>query len=565
MLVNLYIQNIALIDNLSIDFEPRLNVFSGETGAGKSIIIDSLNFVLGAKSSKNLIKQGKDFMKVVATFSSPFSSEFLSKLKEFDIEQEDEIILSRKLTLDGKSEIKINGQPLTISMLKVLSSLLVDIHGQHEHQRLLSQASHQGIVDGFIKDKKIFETYTCLYSTLKDINSKINGLYGSTQNQERVLDLLSYQIGEIERAELKENEDEILSQKKEIMQNSEKIYENLSSAYSEIDSTSLIDNIKSATSHINAISKFDDALSAIAERLDSAKYELMDIAQTLKDKRDETTFDKYDFEKIDTRLDLIKTLKKKYGPTLDDVFSFLQKAKKDFDEISNSKEKLEKLTLEKEDLLHKIYDCAKNISNIRQDIARKFEEKVKKELGDLGMKNSSFVVSFGDFPQFEECEKRLTTSGMDDIRFMFSANAGQNMKPLSEIISGGEASRFMLALKNILADSDNISLMVFDEIDTGISGEMGYKVACKLANISNSHQVMSVSHLPQICAMADNNILVAKEVKDAQTFVSTKTLNNDEKLLEISRLSGGEANSSASILHAKYLKEKCDEYKNSIK
>ena len=564
MLSNLYIQNIALIDTLSIDFEHRLNVFSGETGAGKSIIIDSLNFVLGAKSSKNLIKQGKDFMKVVATFSAPFSSEVFAKLDEYDVEYDSEIIFSRKLTLDGKSEIKINGLPITLSMLKNLSSLLVDIHGQHEHQRLLSSSSHEGILDGFIKDKRAFEEYSFLYSSLKDINAKMKNLYGSTQNQERMLDLLSYQIDEIERAELKENEDEVLEQKKDIMQNSEKIYENLSSAYSSIDATDLIDNIKNAVSHINSVSKFDESLSNISQRLDSAKYELMDIAETIKSKRDETTFDKFDFEKIDSRLDLIKTLKKKYGPTLENVFSFLQKAKKDFDEISMSKDLLKKLDEEKGVLLQKLYNSAKNISKIRHEVAKEFEEKVKKELSDLGMKNSSFVVSFGDIPDFENCENALTTTGFDNIKFMFSANAGQNIKPLSEIISGGEASRFMLALKNILADSDNISLMVFDEIDTGISGEMGYKVACKLANISKAHQVMSVSHLPQICAMADNNILVQKSVTDGQTFVSTKTLDADEKLIEIARLSGGEINSKASIEHAKYLKEKCNEYKKFI-
>ena len=290
----------------------------------------------------------------------------------------------------------------------------------------------------------------------------------------------------------------------------------------------------------------------------------MDITETIKDKKSACEFDEYEFNKIDERLDIIKSLKKKYGPSLNDVLSFLDKSKKEYDKILSSKDTLVKLLKEKKELLTTLYTLASQISDERRRVAKEFETNTKKELDFLGMKNSSFVVKFSDKPSLEDVEKSLNSNGFDNIEFTFSANCGQELKELSSIISGGEASRFMLALKNILADKDSINLMVFDEIDSGISGEMGYKVACKLANIAKKHQVISVSHLPQICAMADNNVLVSKYATNNDTKVSIKTLNNEEVLQEIARLSGGDKDSSVSINHASELKEKCNKYKQSL-
>ena len=565
MLNVLDIQNVALIDKVSLDFSANLNVLSGETGAGKSIIIDSLNFVLGGKANKSLIKQGCDFMKVVASFSAPFITEIKNILEELDVEYDDEIVVSRKLTKEGKGDLRVNGVIVPVNNFKKLSVLLVDIHGQHEHQKLLKDKYHLEIIDNFIKNNKIFKEYYEIYSQLKNINSEINKLNGSTENQERMLDLLSYQIKEIESAELKENEDEILTQKRLIMQNSEKIYEGLNNAFNCFDkSGALIESAKDASSYLNSISKFDESLIDIADRIDSIKYEAMDIASTIKEKREECEFDEYEFEKVDDRLDKIKQLKRKYGPTLDDVFSFLEKAKKDYDDILNSRDKLEKCLKEKEGIINILFNKANEIHNLRVKVASDFEKKTNHELSDLGMKSARFKVEFSETPDLDAFEKKVNSNGYDSVRFLFSANAGQDLKPLSEVISGGEASRFMLALKNILADVDNISLMVFDEIDTGISGEMGYKVACKLANISRNHQVISVSHLPQICAMADKNIFVKKETIDNSTVVSVINLNNDTTLDEIARLAGGEHNSSVALEHARALKARCESYKKNI-
>ena len=331
MLSNLSIQNVALIDSLSIDFSPSLNVLSGETGAGKSIIIDSLNFVLGSKPVKTLIKQGCVFMKVTASFLPPFSNEVKNVLISYDFDVEEDIIISRVYYVDGKSSIKVNGQTFNSTMLKSLSSLLVDIHGQHEHQRLLSPSSHLSIVDSFIKDKTIFNDYSAVFGELKEINCKIEKLHGSSSNQERMLDLLSYQINEIENAEIKQNEDSDLQDKMTIMQNAEKIYDNLYNAYNSIENSSLFENIKVAISNLSNITKYDNSLSEIVDRIESSKYDLMDISSALKDKASSISFDKYEFETIDARLDLIKTIKKKYGPTLDDFFAFLENAKREFD------------------------------------------------------------------------------------------------------------------------------------------------------------------------------------------------------------------------------------------
>lgn len=565
MLKSLDIQNVALIDNLSIEFSPNLTVMTGETGAGKSIIIDSLCFVLGEKANKGLIKQGRDFMKVVASFSSPFVCEVEKFLHDNDIDFDDEIVLSRKLTKEGKGELRINGEVVSATSFKKLSVLLVDINGQHEHQKLLSDKFHLGIVDLFIKDQSLFDNFKISYDKLQNIDKQIVGLNGSAQNQERMLDLLSYQIKEIEDAKLELGEDDDLTQKKILMQNSGKIYDNLALACSKFDgNASIIDGLKSAISNLNSIAKYDDSLNAVIERLESLKYEAMDISSLLLDKKEGCNFDECAFEEIDARLDKIKMIKRKYGATLQDVFDFLSQARNDYDRILNSRDALERLLLDRTKLINDLYNKALKLGKARREVARDFESKTNAELKDLGMKNARFKVSFNDIPTLDTFEKSLNSNGFDQVKFMFSANLGQDLKPLSEIISGGEASRFMLALKNILADVDNVSLMVFDEIDSGISGDVAYKVACKIANIARKHQVVSVSHLPIICAMADKNLFVEKFSTKDNTSVVVKTLNEEETFEEISRLSGGTARSANSLLHAKEMKNRCDEYKNGL-
>lgn len=566
MLKNIKIENVALIDKLEIDFCKNLNVLSGETGAGKSIIIDALNFVIGGKALKSLIKQGCSYMKVQAVFSCPNIKEVKDVLLDFDAynEDEDDIIITRKMQTDGRVDTKVNGASVSGSMLKILTTYLIDIHGQHEHQKLLQDKNHLSIIDGFVKDKSLKANYLISFQKLKDINAQIAKLSGKTENQDRVLDLYSYQIAEIENAKIKPNEDDELTEKKLLMQNSEKIYEQLNSALEYLNgSNSLVENIKKASNNLADVTKFDKSINDLVERLNNCKYEVLDISSTIKEKLSYCDFNKAEYDEIDERLDVIKLIKKKYGPTLEDVFSYLNKTKEEYDVILNGKEKIKELETLKKDVLNKTVELAKLLSKERQKVAKEFETNVKQQLKDLGMKNSNFVVDFATFNE-DNLEQNLNDNGCDNIKFMFSANVGQNLKPLSEIISGGEASRFMLALKNILADVDGTPSMVFDEIDTGISGEMGYMVACKMANISKKHQIMAISHLPQICAMADNNIQVYKYTQNNKTIVNIKQLNSSEILNEIARLSGGIKDNAASIEHAKELKTRCNNYKKSI-
>ena len=563
MLKTIEIQNVALIDKIEVDFLKGFNVLSGETGAGKSIIIDAINFVIGGKASKNLIKQNCQFMKVQAVFSVPDNIELKEILKSIDI-IEDEIVILRKMQTDGRVDTKINGFSVSVATLKTITSFLIDIHGQHEHQKILLDKNHLQIIDGFISNKNLKENYKKVYLEYKEIVKEIDNLKNSTENQERILDLYSYQIDEIESAKIKPQEDEILKEKKLLMQNSEKIYEMLNSAYDCIDgSDSIIDRIKKSNNFVSNLTKYGDVYEKISQRIESCKFEMMDIASQIKDELYNCDFDKTEFDLIDERLDKIKSIKRKYGQTLEDVFKYLEKIKKEYNFVLNSKDKLKELNLEKDKILSILNQYAKKLSDERRNVAKKFEFNVKKELYDLGMMGSKFVVEFQQDVSNEE-QIKFDENGCDKIKFMFSANKGQNLKPLSEIISGGEASRFMLAIKNILADYDEMPTMIFDEIDTGISGEMGYMVACKMANISKNHQIMAVSHLPQICAMADENIKISKTSSENDTFVKVEILNSSEAIDEIARLSGGVKDSFASKEHARQLKNRCDEYKKSL-
>lgn len=565
MLKSIQIENVALIDKIEIDFCKNLNVLSGETGAGKSIIIDALNFVVGGKTLKTLIKQNCDYMKVCAVFSCPKNKEVKDILNSFDAYDENEVVILRKMQKDGRVDSKINGVSVPSNTLKTLTAFLIDIHGQHEHQKILHEKNHIILIDGFLENKSLKSSYKMVYQKLKEINAKIEELNGSTQNQERLLDLYGYQINEIENANIKDKEDEILSQKKFLMQNSEKIFDLLNSSLEHLNGqNSVVDILKKTSNDINSIIKYDNSLNALVGRLDSCKFEILDIISIIKDKLSECDFNSSEYEEIDARLDKLKTIKKKYGPTLEEVFSFLDRTKLEYEKVLNSKDKLKELIKQKEEILQEAISLAKKLNKERLNIAKKFEKDVKAELKDLGMKNSNFVVEFNTIQNEENFEESLNELGFDKIKFMFSANIGQNLKPLSEIISGGEASRFMLAIKNILADVDGTPSMVFDEIDTGISGEMGYMVACKMANISRKHQIMAISHLPQICAMADENVQVYKFVENEKTHVSVSILAKEDVLNEIARLSGGVKNNAVSLEHAKELKTRCNEYKKSL-
>ena len=566
MLSYLKINNVALINELIINFEDGFNVLTGETGAGKSIIVDSLNFVLGGKVNKNLIRAGQSFMRVEALFCAPFDKKVLDILSEYDIEVDEEILIVRNYSESGKNEIKLNGSTLTASMLKPVTSCLVDILGQHEHQSILKDKFQLSIIDclGDTDIMPIKDTVLSLYTDYVSVCKQIESLGNDSYSRERMVDLLSYQINEIETFGLKEGEEEELVQERDKSLNSEKIVNGLKSSYTELNysNTSVCDTIKRAISYLNNIAKYDDRLDALIDRLDSAKIELADLSQTLQEYTEQYNFDEDYFEKIDKRLDGLKALKKKYGSNYNEIMAFLADAKLQLENITNSEQLLKDLTDKKIKLKTELYQTSTKLSSVRKLVAKKFEFLVKSQLEDLGMKNANFEIVFEPIEDIDIVH--FTNNGIDKVCYMFTANIGQPLKPLSEIISGGEMSRFMLGLKNILADVDDINTMVFDEIDTGISGNIGYVIACKMANISHKHQVIAISHLPQIAAMADKNFFIQKKTVNDDTVTFVAELEESGVLEEISRLSGGQSGSIVSLDHAKELRDTCNAYKKSI-
>lgn len=557
MLKQIKIENIALIDSLTIDFFEGLNVLSGETGAGKSIIIDSLSFVLGGKFDKNLIRTGQTIAKVSAFFDS-VSDETKKAAEKLGISLSQDVLLYR--SGGEKNECKINGENVTLSMLKEVASTLVDIHGQNENQRILNTKNQLTILDEFCGNdaKKIKEEIESLYAEFLDVKNQIVKIGGNREERERSLDFLKFEVKEIEDAKLRDNEDVSLAEEKSKMLAGEKIATNVEQALSCTEGAfSVSGALGEAISHILNVSNFDSKLEELASRLKSSRIELNDIFDELENYRKDLNFSQYEFDKVDQRLDKIKMLKKKYGSTTDEIFSFLEKTKKQIDEIENSSTILEELDKKKNLIEKNLKEKSEKLSKIRKEAALVLEEKVCLELSDLAMKGSKFKIDF----QTTEISK----SGTDAVEFLFSANAGQSLKPLGKIISGGEMSRFCLAIKNITFAQDSISTMIFDEVDTGISGKVAEVVAEKMVRISRDKQVLSITHLPQIVAMADKSIQIQKQSKNGQTTTSAQALDEAGHIGEVARLIGSNMSSTHASEHAKDLINFGEKFKESLK
>lgn len=563
MLCQLSIENIALIDKLELELKNGLNILSGETGAGKSIIIDSLNFVLGERADKSLIRFGTDKASVEAVFEDYLTPSVQNCLDDLGIEAEDVLILRRKMSADGKNECRINGRISTLSALKSLTELLVDIHGQHEHQSLLKSTNHIKLLDK-LGEKKIatvkgevekdFDDYT----SLKREFSR----FGNADERERKLDILSFQIDEIEKADVKEGEeDELLSARKRI-RNMEKIISALEGAKNLLDgydSQSVSASIKNANSLLNTISSYDENIVPIVDRLDSCKVEITDIAETLSDMLQKLDFDSRSAEQIEERLEVVRTILRKYGGSYESLQKFYEEATKEAQMLSNATERVEQLEKEIQVAAEKLLASAKKLSQERGKIADKFEKDITKELCDLGMGGSTFKVEIVTTDDVDQ----ISANGADSVEFMISPNVGEPLKPLAKIISGGEMSRFMLAFKNILAGVDDIGTMVFDEIDTGISGNISQVVSEKMCNISRARQVIAVTHMPSLASMADNHYLISKSTENGKTLTHVDLLEDDTD--EVARLIGGNDYSIYAVPHAKEMKANAQRYKDSLK
>lgn len=563
MLCQLSIENIALIDKLELELKNGLNILSGETGAGKSIIIDSLNFVLGERADKSLIRFGTDKASVEAVFEDYLTPSIKDCLDDLGIEAEDVLILRRKMSADGKNECRINGRISTLSALKSLTELLVDIHGQHEHQSLLKSTNHIKLLDK-LGEKKIATVKGEVEKNFDDYTSLKKEFlrFGNADERERKLDILSFQIDEIEKADVKDGEeDELLSARKRI-RNMEKIISALEGAKNLLDgydSQSVSASIKNANSLLNTISSYDENIVPIVDRLDSCKVEITDISETLSDMLQKLDFDSRSAEQIEERLEVVRTILRKYGGSYESLQKFYEEATKEAQTLSNATERVERLETEIKVAAEKLLASAKELSQERRKIADKFEKDITKELCDLGMGGSTFKVEIDTTDDVDQ----ISANGADSVEFLISPNVGEPLKPLAKIISGGEMSRFMLAFKNILAGVDDIGTMVFDEIDTGISGNISQVVSEKMCNISRARQVIAVTHMPSLASMADNHYLISKSTENGKTLTHVDLLKDDTD--EVARLIGGKDYSIYAVPHAKEMKANAQRYKDSLK
>lgn len=548
MLQTLSIKNVALISSLSIDFGRHFNVLLGETGAGKSIIFDALNFVLGAKIDKTLLRSGESTMRVDAVFTN-LKESTLELLKEFGIE-EDEIVLTRTYSQDGKSSIRINGLPSTQSVLKNVGDILVNSYSQHESVDMLKTKNHLIMLDkyGNEKIKPLKEKLQSEYHTFKDIENKIKSLGGNDFERERTKSLLLYQIKEIEDANLKVGEDEEVKERLKFLSNAEKINQAITICEELLsdNNDSCINSLQQSSSLLSSISGFGN-IDECKTRLDSARYEIEDIYQTLVDIKSSAEFDENEYEELDRRNDLIKSLIKKYGGSIEKTLEYLENSKKQFEELENSVALIEKLEMDKSDIETKLNNTAEMLSNVRKTYAQEITKKITCELRELGMKSSSFDVKFNRL-------ETVTLEGLDDVEFVFSANKGQELKSLAKTASGGELSRFMLAVKNIFAEIGSAQTLVFDEIDAGISGETGNIVGQKLNNITRYAQVLCITHLPQVASYGDDFFYVSKTEDKTSTLTQIKHLEGDEIIYNLARMIGGDNVSDIALSHAKEMR-----------
>lgn len=562
MISELSIENIALIDKLELQLKSGLNILSGETGAGKSIIIDSLNFVLGERADKSLIRYGADYAVVQAVFENYMTPAISWYFDDFGLDADDVLIIRRKMSVDGKNECRINGRAVNLSILRGLTALLVDIHGQHEHQSLLNPNNHLGLLDSIGGDKVValrgevgeaYDKYVDILNQLAD--------FGDKDERERRLDILAFQIGDISEADVKEGEEEELLAARKRIRNMEKILTALETAKSTLEGyegTGVSAALKNASANLGSIVDFDDELSDIQERLLSCKAEIQDISDNLSEKVDQLGFDARSADKLEERLDIVRSILRKYGGSFEAVQKFYEEANAEFDMLNNADETVAKLEKELGVASKNLLEKAEKLTKLRKDTAKSFEKSILKELGDLGMSGSTFELKI----ESTDNVRGIGRDGADTVEFLISPNVGEPLKPLAKIISGGEMSRFMLALKNIVVKIDGIGTMVFDEIDTGISGNISAVVSEKMCNISRNRQVIAVTHMPSLAAMADNHYLIAKSTENGKTLTHITLLDDDTD--ELARLIGGDSYSAYAIPHAKEMRAWADRYKGSL-
>lgn len=540
MITTLHIKNIGIIDDLSIDLNNGLNVLTGETGAGKTLIIDSLGIISGGRFSKEMIRKGETNSFVEICMYEPENENSI----------EGNIIVSREINSNGRNMCKINGRMVTVNELKNFMSKFIEIHGQNDNQSLLDNKFHLKYLDGFIGEEllKYKQEYKENYTRYIEIKQELKANYGDEKERERKLDLLKYQFNEIEEADLKEKEEEELEEKRKIMLNSEKISNSLNEADEAIGESS-IDSLNLAIRAMEKIDGIDTKYEAITSNLKNIYYDLQELSRDISNEKEDIYFDEQERNEVEERLDLIYSLKRKYGNNILEILNYKEEIEKEIQHIENLDDYNRKLKKELKQIKEKMTKLAINIHNLRKEYAKVLGININKILEDLEMKNAKINI------HVDYKEEEFFENGKDEIEFYITTNLGEDEKQLSKIASGGEMSRIMLAIKKVLADTDKMPVLIFDEIDTGISGKAANAVAEKLNSISKNHQVLCISHLPSIAASADYNYFISKKVLNDRTNTNIKLLNEEETIKEIARISSGEIN-EATIQYATQLRNK---------
>ncbi len=540
MITTLHIKNIGIIDDLNIDFNEGLNVLTGETGAGKTLIIDSLEIISGGRFSKEMIRKGETNSFVEICMYQP----------EDENSIDGNIIVSREINLNGKNMCKINGRMVTVNELKSFMKKFIEIHGQNDNQSLLDNKFHLKYLDGYIGSEltDIQNLYKIKYQEYTDITNQLKENYGDEKERERKLDLLKYQVNEIQDANLKEDEEEDLQAKRNMMINSEKISKNLNEADIAIGETS-IDSINVAIRALEKIENIEDKYGKLSTNLKGIYYELQEISRDISNSKEDIYFDEEERNYIEERLDLIYSLKRKYGNNINEINKYKNEIQKEIEHIENLDEYNKKLKEKLKTIKQEMLNLALKMNKLRNKYSRQLSNGINEVLKELEMKNAQISI------HINYNEEQFFENGKDEVEFFIRTNLGEDEKALSKIASGGEMSRIMLAIKKVLADTDKMPVLIFDEIDTGISGKTATTVAEKLNGISKNHQILCISHLPSIAAIADYNYFISKNVVNERTNTNIKLLNEMETLEEIARISSGEINETT-IKYAMELRNK---------
>ena len=552
MLNELSIRNFAIIEALSISFEKGLTVLTGETGAGKSIIIDAIHLLVGGRGSAEFVRHGEDRAEIEGLFQLDDPNHpIFEKAREFGIEIEDGMaVLRRDISKSGKSICRVNGKLVTISTLREIGSTLVDIHGQHEHQELMDETMHLLLLDQFGGEKisSALIEYQKVYSAYEKKQKQLKNLSENDQQMAHRLDLIKFQLDEIQSADLKLNEDEDLLEERKRLSNFERIYESLQSSYDGLQGERKgLDWISLVMGHIQAAADLDPAYKEVADAVSNSFYQLEDAARTLRNDLDFLEFDPSRLTEIEDRLNEIQRLKRKYGKSVDEILEYAAKIEEEIETLQNKESHIDKLEKELISLRKDLQIEAEEVTNLRKKAAEKLTKLIHKELKELYMEKTVFEV------YFSEKTGAFTKNGADIVEFYISTNPGEPSKPLSKVASGGELSRIMLAMKSIFSKHQGVTSIIFDEVDTGVSGRVAQAIAEKIHNVSVNSQVLCISHLPQVAAMADNHLYIAKNISDGRTRTSVKTLNESEKIKEIGRMISGAEITDLTKEHAKEL------------